>query len=96
MLFPLEKNRRTYLRIVFRDVWNVFAVSLMPIPAAKGSIRFGPKGTIFLVQQGQYHLAFPTDFEFRSRKQAGVLERVWLLDEQAERLKEESDKLGGC
>ena len=34
MLFPLERNRRTYLRTVFRDVWNVFAVSLMPIPAA--------------------------------------------------------------
>lgn len=34
-----------------------------------------------------------TDFEYRSRKQAEALERARLLDEQAERLKEEADRL---
>lgn len=35
-----------------------------------------------------------TGFEYRSRKQAEALERVRLLNEQAERLKKEADKLG--
>lgn len=35
-----------------------------------------------------------TDFEYRSRKQAETLERARLLNEQAERLKEEADRLG--
>ena len=34
------------------------------------------------------------DFEYRSRKQAEALERARLLNEQAERLKEEAGKLG--
>ena len=34
------------------------------------------------------------DFEYRSRKQAEALERARLLNEQAELLKEEADKLG--
>ena len=34
------------------------------------------------------------DFEYRSRKQAETLERARLLNEQAEQLKEEADKLG--
>ena len=34
------------------------------------------------------------DFEYRSRKQAEALERARLLNEQAEQLKEEADKLG--
>ena len=33
-------------------------------------------------------------FEYRSRKQAEALERARLLNEQAEQLKEEADKLG--
>ena len=33
-------------------------------------------------------------FEYRSRKQAEALERARLLNKQAERLKEEADKLG--
>jgi hypothetical protein len=35
-----------------------------------------------------------TDFEFRSRKQAEALERARLLNEQAERLKKEANRLG--
>ena len=35
-----------------------------------------------------------TRFEYRSRKQAEALERARLLNKQAERLKEEADKLG--
>ena len=35
-----------------------------------------------------------TDFEFRSRKQAEALERARLLNEQAELLRKEADKLG--
>ena len=34
------------------------------------------------------------DFEYRSQKQAEALERVRLLNEQAERLRKEADKLG--
>ena len=34
------------------------------------------------------------DFEYRSRKQAEALERVRLLNEQAEQLKEEAGKFG--
>ena len=33
-------------------------------------------------------------FEYRNRKQAEALERARLLNEQAEQLKEETDKLG--
>ena len=35
-----------------------------------------------------------TDFEYRSRKQAEALERARLLNEQAEQLRKEADKLG--
>ena len=35
-----------------------------------------------------------TDFEYRSQKQAEALERARLLNEQAEQLKKEADKLG--
>ena len=35
-----------------------------------------------------------TDFEYRSRKQAEALERARLLNEQAERLKKEANRLG--
>ena len=35
-----------------------------------------------------------TDFEYRSRKQAEALERARLLNEQAEQLRKETDKLG--
>ncbi|WP_181990187.1 hypothetical protein [Bacteroides intestinalis] len=34
------------------------------------------------------------DFEYRSRKQAEALERARLLNEQAELLRKEADKLG--
>ena len=34
------------------------------------------------------------DFEYRSKKQAEALERARLLNEQAEQLKKEADKLG--
>ena len=34
------------------------------------------------------------NFEYRSRKQAEALERARLLNEQAEQLREEADKLG--
>ena len=34
------------------------------------------------------------DFEYRSRKQAETLERARLLNEQAEQLRKEADKLG--
>ena len=35
-----------------------------------------------------------TDFEYRSKKQAEALERARLLNEQAELLRKEADKLG--
>jgi hypothetical protein len=34
------------------------------------------------------------DFEYRSKKQAEALERARLLNEQAEQLRKEADKLG--
>ena len=50
---------------------------------------------VLSVEIGELRTAFkPLDFEERCRRQAEALERAKLLNEQAEQLKKEADRLG--